>query len=365
MHKQRTAGMWFSDRLFERGRQFFNVQYPFVCGAMTWVSDPRLVAAVGNAGGLGCLAGGNAPVDVLEEQILETKRLTDQPFGVNLIAIAPRYPEQLALVRDLELPFLVFAGSFPKEREVIKAKDGGAKVLCFASTQSIAKRMLDYGADGLILEGMEAGGHVGHVSLIVLLQQVLFKVPEVPVIVGGGIATGRICAHLFLLGAAGVQLGTRFAVSQESCAHPKFKQKFIKANARDAVSTPQFDSRLPVVAVRALHNKGHQEFNRLQLKLVRELEEGKISRVDAQMKVEEFWVGALRRAVEDGDVSHGSLMAGQSVGLVDRIMSIQEIMDELVHDTEVELRRVHGMLAAGPNGRIGESAIRNGPEPRL
>jgi enoyl-[acyl-carrier protein] reductase II len=157
------------------------------------------------------------------------------------------------------------------------------------------------------------------------------------------------------MGASGVQLGTRFAVSEESCAHPKFKQMFIRANARDAVSTPQFDSRLPVVAVRALHNKGHQEFNRLQLRLVRELEEGKISRVDAQMKVEEFWVGALRRAVQDGDVAHGSLMAGQSVGLVDEIMSIQEIIDELVHDTEVELRRVYGKLAASPNGRIGES----------
>jgi enoyl-[acyl-carrier protein] reductase II len=292
------------------------------------------------------LAGGNAPVEVLEEQILETKRLTDRPFGVNLIAIAPRYPEQLTMVRDLELPFVIFAGSFPREREVAKAKDGGAKVLCFASTQSIAQRMLDYGADALILEGMEAGGHVGHVSLVVLLQQVLFNVPDVPVIVGGGIATGRMCGHLFLMGASGVQLGTRFAVSEESCAHPKFKQKFIRANARDAVSTPQFDSRLPVVAVRALHNKGHQEFNRLQLELVKELEEGQITRVDAQMKVEEFWVGALRRAVQDGDISYGSLMAGQSVGLVNKVMPIQGIMDELVRDTEAELQRVHGMMGS-------------------
>jgi enoyl-[acyl-carrier protein] reductase II len=316
---------------------------------MTWVSDPKLIAAVGNAGGFGCLAGGNAPVDILQAQIDETRRLTEKPFGVNLIAIAPRYPEQLAMVRDLGLPFVIFAGSFPKEREVIKAKEGGAKVLCFASTQSIARRMLDYGADALILEGMEAGGHVGHVSLVVLLQQVLFKVPDVPVIVGGGIATGKMCAHLFLMGASGVQLGTRFAVSEESCAHPKFKQKFIRANARDAVSTPQFDSRLPVVAVRALLNRGHQEFNRLQLQLVKDLEQGKISRIDAQMKVEEFWVGALRRAVQDGDVSHGSLMAGQSVGLVDRIMPIQEIMDELVRDTELELERVHEMLSTGPD----------------
>jgi enoyl-[acyl-carrier protein] reductase II len=239
---------------------------------------------------------------------------------------------------------VVFAGSFPRDRDIAAVKDMGAKVMCFASTESIARRMLDFGADALILEGMEAGGHVGHVSLMVLLQQVLFSVPEVPVFVAGGIATGRMCAHLFLMGAAGVQMGTVFAVAEESCAHAAFKTSFFKANARDAVSTPQFDSRLPVVAVRALRNKGTAEFGQLQLELLKKLEAKEISRTEAQMKVEEFWMGALRRAVIDGDTSSGSLMAGQSVGLVEKEMPIKEIIQEFLCEIEKELERVKGKL---------------------
>jgi enoyl-[acyl-carrier protein] reductase II len=141
-----------------------------------------------------------------------------------------------------------------------------------------------------------------------------------------------------------VQLGTRFAVSEESCAHPEFKKRFIRANARDAVSTPQFDSRLPVVAVRALRNKGLEGFGKLQLDLIRKLDEGTISRAEAQERVEEFWMGALRRAVQDGDVTGGSLMAGQSVGLVNRVQPVAEILEELVAETEAELRRVRARL---------------------
>ena len=340
----RNMDIQLSDRFFQRGREFLNVKYPFICGAMTWVSDPKLVAAVCNAGGFACLAGGNMPPELLEQQIKETRCLTDKPFGVNIITIAPAYREHLALVQKLKLPFVIFAGSFPRQSEVKLAKETGAKVLCFASTHSIARHMLDYGADALILEGMEAGGHVGHVSLNILLQQVLFEVPEVPIFVAGGIATGRMCAHMFLMGAAGVQLGTRFAIAEESCAHSEFKKKFMRAKARDAVSTPQFDSRLPVVAVRALHNKGIDDFGRLQLKLIKQLDEGTISRSDAQRQVEEFWMGSLRSAVIDGDISHGSLMAGQSVGLVNKMESVKDIMDELVRDTEMELQRVRDML---------------------
>lgn len=336
--------MKLSEKFFARGREFLGVEYPIMCGAMTWVSDPKLVSAVGNAGGFGCLAAGNTPVDVLERQIVETRELTDKPFGINLVTIAPAYRDQLDLLEKTKPGFVIFAGSFPREKEIKIAKDAGAKVLCFASTYSIARRMLRYGVDALILEGMEAGGHVGHVSLTVLLQQVLFEVPEVPVFAAGGIGTGKMCAHLFLMGAAGVQLGTRFAAAEESCAHETFKEKFIRAKARDAVSTPQFDSRLPVVAVRALRNRGIDDFGRLQLDLIKKLDTDEIHRTAAQMKVEEFWMGALRRAVIDGDIDHGSLMAGQSVGLVDRIQSIQEIIDELVRDTDEELERVHNTL---------------------
>ncbi|MBN2449406.1 MAG: nitronate monooxygenase [Lentisphaeria bacterium] len=334
--------------LFRRGGEFLGVRHPILCGAMTWISDSRLVAAVCNAGGFGCLAAGNAPVAVLEGEIQRTRELTRQPFAVNLVTIAPLYREHLDLVCRMRVPFVIFAGSFPREGAVRRVRETGARVLCFASTDSIAMRMIRYGADGLILEGMEAGGHVGHVSLAVLLQQVLFRVAEVPVFVAGGIASGRLCAHLFLMGAAGVQLGTRFAVAHESCAHAAFKDAFLRANARDAVSTPQFDSRLPVVAVRALRNQGHADFARLQLDLIGRLDRGEIHRDQAQLEVETFWMGALRRAVQEGDVGSGSLMAGQSVGLVDRRQSVAEILAELVGDTEQELRRVRQVLCSPP-----------------
>lgn len=333
------------NKLAQTGKDFLGVEYPVICGAMTWVSEPGLVSAVCNAGGFGCLAGGNTPVDILEDQIRRTRELTDKPFGVNLITIAPAYKEHLAMISRQELPFVIFAGSFPKRNEVQAAKATGAKVLCFASTESIARRMIDFGADGLILEGMEAGGHVGHVALSVLVQQVLFKVPGVPVFVAGGIATGRMAANLMLLGASGVQLGTRFAIATESCAHARFKESFIRAKARDAVSTPQFDSRLPVVAVRALFNEATNDFGRLQLDLINQLNQNAIDREKAQMLVEEFWMGKLRTAVMEGDVKRGSLMAGQSVGLVNRVQPVADIIQEILTEAEAELQRIKSVLA--------------------
>jgi enoyl-[acyl-carrier protein] reductase II len=334
------------ERFFARGSAFLGVKYPFMCGAMTWVSDPKLVATVSNEGGFGCLAGGNTPPDLLEAQIAETRRLTDKPFGVNLITIAPAYKDHMKIIQRLNLPFIIFAGSFPNQKEVAAAKETGAKVLCFASTDSIALRMIRYGADALILEGMEAGGHVGHVSLAVLLQQLLFEIDQVPIFVAGGISTGKMCAHLFLMGAAGVQLGTRFAIAKESSAHPNFKERFIKAKARDAVSTPQFDSRLPVVAVRALRNKGLDDFGTLQLELLKKIEAKKIQRVAAQEEVEKYWMGALRKAVVEGDINYGSLMAGQSVGLVMKEESVREIIQDLVSATLAELERVEALFNA-------------------
>ncbi len=330
----------YKNRFFKRGCEFLQVETPIICGAMTWVSDPALVSAVANAGAFACLAGGNTPVDILEKQIQETQQLTDKPFGLNLITIAPLYKDHLELVRKHKLPFVVFAGSFPRKSEVVKAKATGAKVLCFASTMSIAKRMLSYGADALILEGMEAGGHVGHVSLTILLQQVLFKMKDVPIFVAGGIGTGKMCAHLFLMGAAGVQLGTAFAVAEECTAHPDFKKRFIRAKAREAISTPEFDSRLHVVAVRALRNKGYEDFNQLQLELMDQLDDGSLSQTDVQMRVEEFWMGKLRCAVIDGDIEHGSLMAGQSVGLINEIKPVRAILQDLLTDMETTFSQV-------------------------
>ncbi len=331
--------------LAARGNAFLGTRYPIICGAMTWVSEPQLVAAVCNNGCFGCLAGGNAPTDILQKQIQEVASLTPNPFAVNLITIAPAYREHLAMLKDNPVKYIVFAGSFPKEKEVEAAKATGAKVLCFASTLSIAERMIRFGADAIILEGSEAGGHIGHVSAVVLMQQVLFKVGDsIPVFVAGGISTGRMIAHVMMMGAAGAQLGTRFVMTEECRAHANFKEAFRRANARDAIATPQYDSKLPVVAVRALRNKGTDAFGALQLRLLRELEAGTIHRQTAQEEVEKYWVGALRRAVVDGDVEYGSVMAGQSVGMADRIMPIRELVEELVTDASSELEAIRSLL---------------------
>lgn len=331
--------------LLKRGSEFLGVEYPIICGAMTWVSEPGLVSAVANAGAFACLAGGNAPTDILRSQIEEVKQRTGNNFAVNLITIAPSYHAHLEMMQDAKVPFIVFAGSFPKEKEIAAAKATGAKVMCFASTESIAERMIRFGADAIILEGSEAGGHIGHVATTVLVQQVLYKFcDQIPIFVAGGIGTGKMMAHMLLMGAAGVQLGTRFVMTEESNVHPKFKEAFIRANARDAVSTPQYDSKLPVVAVRALRNRGTAEFGALQLRLLRKLEAGSIHRQEAQEEVEKFWIGALRRAAVEGDIEMGSLMAGQSVGLVDRVLTINELLTELLTDAEKELGAVRQKL---------------------
>lgn len=333
------------NKLMERGSKFLNCQYPIICGAMTWVSEPQLVAQVCNSGGFGCLAGGNTPVDILRAQIEETRSLTDKPFGVNLITIAPAYQDHLKLLQQLQLPYVIFAGSFPKQHEIKVAKQSGAQVMCFASTLSIANRMIKFGADAIVLEGSEAGGHIGHVSAMVLLQQVLFEVSDkIPVFMAGGIATGKMMAHVMLMGAAGVQLGTRFVMTEECIAHNKFKDAFRRANARDAISTPQYDSKLPVVAVRALRNKAVDDFGQLQLSLLKKLNNEEIHREAAQEEVEKFWIGGLRKAVIDGDIANGSMMAGQSVGLANKIIPVQALIDELVNDASSEIDNVTAAL---------------------
>lgn len=334
------------DRFFEKGRQFLDCRIPVMCGAMTWVSDPQLVSHMGRCGGFGLLAGGNAPVDVLRNDIEKTRALSDQPFGVNLITIAPAYPAQLDMVCEMRCRVIVFAGSIPKDNEIQRAKESGARVICFAPTEQLALKLIKMGTDALILEGSEAGGHIGPVSLTVLIQQILFKVDSVPIFVAGGIATGRMMAHLLMMGAAGIQMGTRFVMSDECAVHPAFKETFIRAKARDAVATPQFDSRLPVIPVRALKNVGTQAFGKLQLELLKKIDDNVIDRMEAQYEVERFWMGALRRAVVDGDMKEGSLMAGQSVGLADKIMPLQGIFDELVNDAEAEMQRLHKLFSA-------------------
>jgi enoyl-[acyl-carrier protein] reductase II len=328
------------ERFFKTGGEFLGCKYPIMCGAMTWISDPELVSTIGHAGGFGLLAGGNAPIEVLRNQIVETREMSTHPFGVNIITLAPAYKDHLNLVCDLGCEFIVFAGGIPKKKEIQQAKASGAKTICFASTEPLALTLIERGADALMLEGSEAGGHIGPVALSVLIQQILFKIDSVPIFIAGGIATGRMMAHLLMMGAAGIQMGTRFVMAKECAAHPNFKKAFKKARSRDAVATPQFDSRLPVIPVRALKNEGTIEFGKLQMELLYKLDRNLINREEASYSVELFWVGALKKAAMDGDITKGSLMAGQSVGLVHEVKPLKSIIDEMVSDAESEFQRL-------------------------
>jgi len=332
------------EKLAQRGTEFLGTKYPIISGAMTWISDVQLVEVVANNGAFPVLAGGNMPPDLFEREVDACIDKLKTPFAVNMITIAPNYRAHYEILQSKDVPFVVFAGSFPRKADIQDMKKTGKKVMSFASGESIAERQIRFGADALILEGSEAGGHVGYVSLIVLLQQVLFNFDQVPIFVGGGLASGRMMAHLLLMGAAGCQFGTLFVMTEECTAHPACKEAFIKARARQAVATPQYDSRLPIVAVRAIKNKSTDEFGKLQLELLNKLETEEITREEAQYEVENFWVGALQRAVQEGDVDRGSLMAGQGVGLVHEVRPMREVIQTLVADAEEELLRVKGRL---------------------
>jgi enoyl-[acyl-carrier protein] reductase II len=333
------------ERLWKRGRDFLGVEYPIMAGAMTWISNFELAKAVSDSGAFPVLAGGNMEIDLFEREVDRCIENLKTPFAVNLITIAPNFRKHYEIVQGKRVPVVIFAGNFPRKHDVDGMKPKGIKTMAFASSGQISDQMIRFGIDALILEGSEAGGHIGYVSTMILLQQVLFHTTGVPVFIAGGIGTGKMIAHLLLMGASGVQLGTRFVVSEECTAHDKFKEAFIKAKARHAIATPQYDSRLPVVSVRALKNRGTENFGKLQLELIKKLENGEITREEAQFEVERYWVGGLRRGVLDGDIEHGSLMAGQSVGLVEKIQPIHEIISELVGDAEKELQSVKSVLA--------------------
>jgi enoyl-[acyl-carrier protein] reductase II len=334
------------DRIWGRGKEFLGTNLPIMCGAMTWISDPQLVSLMSNLGGFGVLAAGNMPAQQFADYVDETRRLTDRPFGGNCIVIAPNYRAHLDILCERRVSHIFFAGSLPREAEVRQAKESGAKVVCFASTDSMARRMIDYGADALILEGSEAGGHIGHVSTVVLLQEILFRFDEVPIFVAGGIADGRMIGHLCLMGASGVQMGTRFVMAQECKAHQRFKEVFIRARSREAIATPQYSSKLPVVSVRALHNRAMIDFGKLQLDLLGKLERGEITRPDAQYEVENFWVGSLREAAVEGNTDRGSLMAGQSVGLVRKVEPLRDILAQLMAEADEAVAAVEQRLGA-------------------
>ena len=317
------------DRLMARGAAFLGARYAIMGGAMSWVSERHLVSALSNAGAFGVIACGAMEPPRLAEEIAGTQALTTKPFGVNLITMHPRLDQLVDTCLAAKVSHIVFAGGIPPGTAIKKAKDGGAKVICFAPALALAKRLIRAGADALVIEGSEAGGHIGPVSLTVLAQEILPHIRDVPVFVAGGIGRGEAILSYLEMGAAGVQLGTRFVCARESIAHANFKQAFIRGNARDAMPTIQLDENFPVNPVRALQNEGTKRFLEHQAETIRRFQSGELTKEAAQLDIEHFWAGALRRAVIDGDVENGSLMAGQSVGMVTQEQSASEIIAEL------------------------------------
>lgn len=317
---------------WSRGTKFLGTKHAILGGAMSWLSEHRLVSAISEAGGFGVIASGNMPPKLFRQEIISTKEMTAKPFGVNLITMNPELPQLMQVLVDEKVTHCVLAGGLPDQNTISQLKDAGVNVILFAPSLALAKRLVRRGADALIIEGSEAGGHVGPVSTSVLIQEILHHINDVPVFAAGGIANGRMVAGLVQMGAAGCQLGTRFVCATECVAHENFKKAFIRAQSRDAVVTAQFDPAFPVIPVRALINKGTQEFNELQLKLIHQVKEQGRDRKDALLELEKFWVGSLKKAAIDGDIEYGSVMAGQSVGLVKSIQPVAEIIAELVAD---------------------------------
>jgi enoyl-[acyl-carrier protein] reductase II len=319
------------ERLMARGAAFLGSRHAIMGGAMSWVSERHLVSALSNAGAFGVIACGAMDPPRLAEEIAATQALTGRPFGVNLITMHPQLEALVQVCLDAGVGHIVFAGGIPPGAAIRKAKEGGAKVVCFAPALALARKLVRSGADALVIEGSEAGGHIGPVSLNVLAQEILPTMArEVPVFVAGGIGRGEAILSYLEMGAAGVQLGTRFVCATECIAHPRFKQAFLRAAARDAVPTVQLDDRFPVIPVRALQNEGTRRFIEHQAAVIRRFQAGELTREAAQLEIEHFWAGSLRRAVIEGDVEHGSLMAGQSVGMVTREQPAAEIIAELI-----------------------------------
>ncbi len=327
-------------RRMARGAAFLGSEVAILGGAMSWVSERHLVAAISNAGGFGVIACGAMTPDLLDAEIAGTKALTDRPFGVNLITMHPDLTALIEVCARHRVGHVVLAGGLPPKGSLEAIKASGAKCICFAPTLALAKKLIRSGVDALVIEGMEAGGHIGPVSTSVLAQEILPEIAhDVPVFIAGGIGRGQAIAGYLDMGAAGVQLGTRFVCATESIAHPKFKQAFIRASARDAIASVQIDARLPVIPVRALKNAGGELFTQKQREVAQALDEGQVVMAEAQLQIEHYWAGALRRAVIDGDVEHGSVMAGQSVGMVSKEEPVTDIITTLMDEAAQALEK--------------------------
>ncbi len=326
-------------KLMERGCKILGSEYAILGGAMTWVSESNLVSAMCNNGIFGVLASGAMDGDLLKKEIEQTQAKTSKNFGVNLILANPKLQDLIDVCLEKKISHIILAGGIPDKSIMEKIHNGGAQVMSFAPSLAVAKRLFKQGLDSLILEGSEAGGHVGPVTTMILIQDILLNLPEYPIFVAGGILRGEVFASMLQLGALGCQLGTVFACCKESLAHPNFKKAFFRANGRNAVTPVQLDKKFPIAPVRALENIGTEEFIAKQREVLKKFENGEIALDNGRLSLEHFWAGALRRAVQEGDVERGSLMSGQIVEIIKEERSISEIVNTIMEEAERFLAR--------------------------
>jgi len=302
--------------------ELLGCQYPIIQGGMAWVAEHTLAAAVSNAGGVGLIAGGNAPIDYLREQIRLCKAATNKPFGVNIMLMSPNADDLAQLVID-EGVKVVTTGAGNPGKYIPAWKEAGVKVIPVIPSVALAKRMERAGADAVVAEGTESGGHIGENTTMCLVPQVVDAL-EIPVIAAGGIADGRGMAAAFMLGAEGVQIGTRFLASEECQIHPTFKELVIKAKDTDNIVTGRYT--------------GHPCRN-IKTKFAKQLANGEKEGTISPEEFENLTVGALRRAVVDGDVESGSFLCGAIAGMINEIKPCKDIVEEIMAGAEKLLNR--------------------------
>lgn len=301
--------------------ELLGIKYPVIQGGMAWVAEHHLAAAVSSAGGLGIIGAASAPAEVVREEIRKARELTDKPVGVNIMLMNPNAPEVVKAVIE-EGVKVVTTGAGNPAKYIKEFKEAGVKVMPVVASVAMAKLMERAGADAVVAEGMESGGHIGSETTMCLVPQVVNAV-NIPVIAAGGIGDGRGVAAAFLLGAEAVQMGTRFIVAKESIVHPNYKEKVIKAKDIDSEITGTSTGH----PVRQIRNQMTKEYLRLE-KAGAGLEE-----------LEYLTLGSLRKAVIEGDTVNGTLMAGQIAGLVNKEQSCLEIIEELMAEAETSMKK--------------------------
>ena len=296
--------------------ELLQIEYPIIQGGMAWVAEHHLAAAVSEAGGFGLIGAASAPPEIVREEIRKAKELTDKPFGVNIMLLNPNADEVAKIVVEEGIQ-AVTTGAGNPEKYMPMWKEAGVKVIPVVASVAMAKRMERYGADAVVAEGMEAGGHIGNQTTMALIPQIVDAV-NIPVIAAGGIGDGRGVAASFMLGAEGVQMGTRFVVADESIVHDNYKDRIVKAKDIDSVVTGQSTGH----PVRCLRNQMTKEY-------IKQEQEG----VPFE-ELERMTLGSLRKAVMDGDILNGTVMAGQIAGLVSKRQSCKEILQEIMTEAE-------------------------------